>query len=162
MRLFRRGNDTKTSVLRREAVTSTAEAASVPVAPASRPSSRHPVAPVAGPSPSRRPTLIATAAPVSQPAYERYDDSDVFVVDDDSPTPLPIAHPASAEVTLFVHGWYNVEPGPLSWTFPNLRAALDAVQRMKNAIGWCVVSGTEWPDLDAARSGGAILVEQLS
>ena len=28
---------------------------------------------------------------------------------------------------MFVHGWHNVEPGLLSWTFPNLRAALDAV-----------------------------------
>ena len=35
-------------------------------------------------------------------------------------------------------------------------------QRMKNAIGWCVVSGTGWTDLDAARANGAILVEQLS
>lgn len=70
--------------------------------------------------------------------------------------------PVTREVTLFVHRWHNVEPGLLSWTFPSLRAALDAVQRMKNAVGWCIVSGTGWSDLDAARRAGAVLVEQLS
>lgn len=70
--------------------------------------------------------------------------------------------PVTREVTLFVHCWHNVEPGLLSWTFRSLRAALDAVQRMKNAVGWCIVSGTGWPDLDAARRAGAVLVEQLS
>jgi len=71
-------------------------------------------------------------------------------------------NPLTREVTLFVHRWHNVEPGLLSWTFPSLRSALDAVQRMKNAIGWCIVSGTGWADLDAARKAGAVLVEQLS
>ncbi len=105
----------------------------------------------AAPSESRLPKI---GAPESGPAL---DDSDVFVcAKDDS------SKPSLREVTLFVHQWHNVEPGLLSWTFPSLRAALDAVQRMKNAIGWCVVSGTGFPDLESARADGAVLVEQLS
>lgn len=163
MRLFRRASDTKTSVIRREAVSTAVNAADVPVAPASRPSSRHPVAPVVElpstpESRSRLPdsTRLLVAAP---PSYEGLEDSDVFVCE--PPTNGGAVH-GSREVTLFVHGWENVEPGLLSWTFPNLRSALDAVQRMRNAIGWCVVSGTNWSDLETARTSGAILVEQLS
>jgi hypothetical protein len=157
MRLFRRARDTKTSVIRREAVSANAEAASVPLAPPSRPSS--PVAPVVEQhSTDARPTL---AVPPSPPSYERLDDSDVFLCKPDRKKSASAARVAR-EVTLFVHGWHNVEPGLLSWTFPSLRAALDAVQRMKNAIGWCVVSGTGWRDLDAARANGAVLVEQIS
>jgi hypothetical protein len=99
-------------------------------------------------------------APSSESGHAGHDaleDSDVFLCE--TPRPVPSA---IREVTLFVHGWENVEPGLLSWTFPSLRAALDAVRRMKNAIGWCVVSGTGWSDLDAARASGAILVEQLT
>jgi hypothetical protein len=100
---------------------------------------------------------VPAVVPPSPPSYEGLEDSDVFVAGRS-------AEPARSvrEVTLFVHGWHNVEPGLLSWTFPSLRAALDAVQRMKNAVGWCVVSGTDWSDLEAARAGGAVLVEQLS
>lgn len=162
MRLFRRASDTKTSVIRREAVSTAVDAADVPVAPASRPSSRHPVAPIVElpPAPESRSRLpeserLLVAAP---PSYEGLEDSDVFVCD---PPSTPMQMHGSREVTLFVHGWDNVEPGLLSWTFPSLRSALDAVQRMKNAIGWCVVSGTNWNDLETARNSGAILVEQL-
>lgn len=91
--------------------------------------------------------------------YDGLEDSDVFEC---PPETRAIAATKAREVTLFVHQWHNVEPGLLSWTFPNLRAALDSVQRMKNAIGWCVVSGTGWTDLDVARKSGAILVEQLT
>ncbi len=96
--------------------------------------------------------------------YDGNENSDVFLCKESKTgaKSLVAATPAKREVTLFVHGWHNVEPGLLSWTFPSLRAALDAVQRMKNAIGWCVVSGTGWNDLDSARARGAILVEQLS
>ena len=171
MRLFRRQRDSKTSVIRREAVSATAEAApqSVVVPPA-RPSSSSPVAPVAEQAvpPDSRPMLAVPpdsrpmlAVPPSPPSYERLEDSDVFVCEPDPVTPAS-AKRAARQVTLFVHGWHNVEPGLLSWTFPSLRAALDAVQRMKNAIGWCVVSGTGWNDLDTARANGAVLVEQLS
>lgn len=99
------------------------------------------------------------SVPSPPPSYGGLEDSDVFVCD------APDASRAAAvstEVTLFVHRWHQVEPGLLSWTFPSLRAALDAVQRMKNAIGWCVVSGSGWQDLDRARQRGAILVEQLA
>jgi hypothetical protein len=97
-------------------------------------------------------------------SYEGIEDSDVFVCRPGTGElePKPRRNQVAREVTLFVHGWHQVEPGLLSWTFPSLRAALDAVQRMKNAIGWCVVSGTGWADLDTARASGAILVEQLT
>jgi hypothetical protein len=114
-------------------------------------------------TPSSLDQLPMLAVPPSLPSYERLEDSDVFMK---PAAPASTSGPATAkaprEVTLFVHGWHQVEPGLLSWTFPSLRAALDAVQRMKNAIGWCVVSGTGWTDLDAARAGGAVLVEQLA
>jgi hypothetical protein len=67
---------------------------------------------------------------------------------------------ATANVTLFVYGWENVEPGPLSWVFPSLRAALDAVRTMRNAVEWSICSGAEWTSIDAARAKGAVLVEQ--
>lgn len=113
-----------------------------------------------------RPGWVAEdIVPAPPPSYERLEDSDVFVC---KPHPVRVERVArvvagsASEVTLFVHGWHNVEPGLLSWTFPSLRSALDAVQRMKNAIGWCVVSGGGWSDLDSARASGAVLVEQLS
>jgi len=160
MRLFRRARETKTSVIRREAVSAVAEAASMRATPLAPPSS--PVAAVIVDAPALSTESMLNALPTlgvppSLPSYERLDDSDVFV------KPVsPESAKAPREVTLFVHGWHQVEPGLLSWTFPSLRAALDAVQRMKNAIGWCVVSGTDWTDLDAARASGAVLVEQLS
>lgn len=142
MRLFRRAHDTKTSVLRREAVSSGGDAASMPV----------PVAP-----PSSRPGGARSVEP--EQVFDGFEDSDVFLCKDEN---RPKAVPTVREVTLFVHGWHNVQPGLLSWTFADLRSALDAVQRMKNAIAWCIVSGSGWSDLDAARAGGAVLVEQLA
>lgn len=141
MRLFRRAQDTKTSVIRREAVSTGGHADSMAV-PAVPP------APISRPAPS-------TGAIV----YDGTENSDVFLCKEEA---RPRVIQAVREVTLFVHGWHNVEPGLLSWTFPDLRSALDAVQRMKNAIAWCIVSGAGWNDLDAARAGGAILVEQLA
>lgn len=175
MRLFRRGRDTKASAVRRESPDSpepTALDGDPSVAPSSvRRSLRGAAERQASVAPPRSAPSLATSrraseaaeAPASPPSYEQLEDSDVFICkaasDDDD---AAAAARAAREVTLFVHGWHNVEPGLLSWTFPSLRAALDAVQRMKNAIGWCVVSGTGWTDLDAARASGAILVEQLS
>jgi hypothetical protein len=175
MRLFRRARDTKTSVIRREAVSAVGDAASMAPssalrrvtrpgetqAPPSRPSS--PIAPVVDsePRPVVTDALPLLGVPPSPPSYEGLEDSDVFVCN--RPSEVETKKPAATrEVTLFVHRWHNVEPGLLSWSFPSLRAALDAVQRMKNAVGWCVVSGTGWSDLDAARRAGAVLVEQLS
>ncbi len=92
-------------------------------------------------------------------------DSDVFVCRRSSPEFAVEAAAAAAQleasaVTLFVYGWENVEPGPLSWAFPSLRTALDAVKTMRNAIEWCIVAGHEWPSIDAARESGAVLIEQ--
>jgi hypothetical protein len=169
MRLFRRARDTKTSVIRREGVSASAEAAAMPFPNGTAPS---PVAcVVAQPSAPSQPRFDAAEsdafleippAPSSydgrsfQNGYDTLEDSDVFLCE------TPAEPQAPREVTLFVHGWHQVEPGLLSWTFPSLRAALDAVRRMKNAIGWCVVSGTSWRDLESARAGGAVLVEQLT
>ncbi len=92
-------------------------------------------------------------------------DSDVFVCRRSSPDFAAEAAAAAAQleasaVTLFVYGWENVEPGPLSWAFPSLRTALDAVKTMRNAIEWCIVAGHEWSSIDAARESGAVLIEQ--
>lgn len=144
MRLFRRARDTKPSVIRRELL----ERATSTLPPSS---SGAAIAPVGDSEPSLPAINVVPAPP---PSDEGFDDSDVFVCANNSNT--------SREVTLFVHRWHNVEPGLLSWTFPSLRAALDAVQRMKNAIGWCIVSGAKWPDLESARAHGAVLVEQLT
>lgn len=82
--------------------------------------------------------------------------SDVFMVRRSSPDLAPDG------VTLFVYGWENVQPGPLSWVFPNLGTALDAVRTMRNAIAWCIVAGREWTSIDSARAEGAVLIEQSS
>jgi hypothetical protein len=61
-------------------------------------------------------------------------------------------------VTLFVYGWDNVQPGPLSWAFPSPRSALLAVRTMRNAVEWCIVAGSQ-PSVAAARATGAVLFE---
>lgn len=113
------------------------------------------------------PVLTAeTAAPTgaAQPAKtdELFEDSDVFVcARDEEGVPADRAAPdANAAVTLFVTGWHNVEPGPLSWPFPNMRAALDAVRKMKNAIEWAIVLGGGYETLEQARETGTVLIEQ--
>ena len=69
------------------------------------------------------------------------------------------------QVTLVVYGWSSVEPGTLSWTFPSLRAALDAAHTMTNATQWAVVTGAKARgkavDVDAARAAGEVLMETL-
>ena len=94
-------------------------------------------------------------------------DSDVFVCrrstpgeHEDAQDEAAAAAAAAAVVTLFVYGWESVEPGCLSWAFPSLRAALEAVRTMRNAIEWCIVAGHEWSSIDAARESGAVLIEQ--
>ena len=112
---------------------------------------------------------VVTPAVVESRTGVRHDsdgedgDSDVFVCRRSSPDFEAEAAAAQLEasaVTLFVYGWENVEPGPLSWAFPSLRTALDAVKTMRNAIEWCIVAGHEWSSIDAAREGGAVLIEQ--
>lgn len=109
-------------------------------------------------------SLVQPIAAVTEEALDiDKDTSDVFVrgnrIDDDDEDEA--ARDAALGVTLFVFGWENVEPGPLSWVFPSLRTALDAVRTMKNAIRWCIVSGRDWPSIDVAREYGAVLVEEL-
>ena len=100
-------------------------------------------------------------APVSNEIFpEGKDDSDVFVTA--ASRRAKEAEAIAGDVTLFVYAWHSVEPGPLSWCFPSLRSALDAVQRMKNAIGWSIVSGKEHATIDDARAAGAVLIEQLA
>lgn len=70
----------------------------------------------------------------------------------------------STEVTLCIYAWHNVQPGLLSWTFPDMDAALKAVQAMRNAVGWAVVRGSRGGavtsfDLDRARRRGELLAE---
>ncbi len=109
------------------------------------------------------------AAPLATLALAGEDDgdSDVFVVRrragelpaGDLAEAAAAAAAAAEGVTLFVYGWENVEPGPLSWAFPSLQTALLAVRTMRNAVEWCIVAGRE-PSVDAARAKGAILIEQ--
>ncbi len=96
-----------------------------------------------------------------------HEDSDVFVCRPlvtglgGPHEPTPTGETRDVSVTLFVFGWHNVEPGPLSWAFPSLKTAMDAVKTMKNAAQWCICSGNDWSSMDAARTSGAVLVEQL-
>jgi hypothetical protein len=70
-----------------------------------------------------------------------------------------------SEVTLVVHGWNSVQPGTLSWVFPNLDAAVGAVKAMRNAIRWAILQGpfaSVNHDLDEERRNGKVLLEQAS
>lgn len=107
--------------------------------------------------PIARPPVVNANAP--EDAFEPAEHSDVFVCRREGEVRPASASPAV--VTLFVTGWHQVQPGSLSWVFPSMRAALDAVRTMRNAAEWCVCAGEGWSDLETARSGGAVLVEQL-
>jgi hypothetical protein len=96
--------------------------------------------------------------PMEESPADRDDVSDVFVCKR-QPEIVPESDPS---VTLIVTGWHNVEPGPLAWAFPSMRAALDAVKKMKNAIEWTIVLGRDYASVDDARERGAILIEQRS
>lgn len=114
------------------------------------------------------PLVLNTPEPTESqvaPPTAPIEDSDVFVSRHNAPEisadeMAAAAAAAAANVTLFVYGWENVEPGPLSWVFPSLRAALEAVRAMRNAVEWTICSGADWDDVDAARAKGAVLVEQ--
>ena len=91
-------------------------------------------------------------------------------LDDERPSVASLADAhALEEVTLIVYGWENVQPGTLSWTFPSLRSALDAVRAMRNAVRWAVLLGEDveaggaqaraLDDVEVAREQGRILVE---
>jgi hypothetical protein len=111
------------------------------------------------------PALVSSIETVESTTGAADDDSgsDVYVRRRSSPNleeEAAAALAAASVVTLFVYGWESVEPGPLSWAFPSLRAALEAVRTMRNAVEWCIVSGRDWVSVDAARAKGAVLVEQ--
>jgi hypothetical protein len=162
MRLLRRSKDTKTSGRVRETVTRTSKA--LPERSSGSTPAVHKVvsADTRSFGSTRKGEVNVNVAKAALPSYERFEsdpsdrleDSDVFL------KPGSVPPTTSNEVTLFVHGWHNVEPGTLSWVFPSLRAALDAVQRMKNAVAWSIVQGNNWDDLGLARDHGAILIEQ--
>jgi hypothetical protein len=109
-------------------------------------------------------TVICEVSSLTKPivgeesqAY-RDDASDVFVC---KRQPEVVAE-TDPSVTLIVTGWHNVEPGPLAWAFPSMRSALDAVQKMKNAIEWTIVLGRDYATVEEARALGAVLIEQRS
>jgi|GEM_PF-1550282 len=180
MRIFGFPRDTKTSANRRRSAAAVDDASVMNEAPAqgrvalASVQSAH-VEPAVG-EPARG--EAEQGAPVTstpdivegQLGAEEHGHSDVFVCRRSAPDldgeAAQLAEEAAAAaaaaqgVTLFVYGWHNVEPGPLSWVFPSLRAALDAVRTMRNAVEWCIVSGSEWSSIDAARAKGAVLVEQ--
>ena len=110
-------------------------------------------------------TLISEVASLTPPLTvdenpaDREDASDVFVCKREAPVPVENTDPS---VTLIVTGWHNVEPGPLAWAFPSMRSALDAVQKMKNAVEWSIVLGRDYATVDEARALGAVLIEQRS
>jgi hypothetical protein len=67
---------------------------------------------------------------------------------------------AAREVSLIVYGWHNVQPGPLSWVFPSVRAALTAAKAMRNAVCWAIVTGRQSATaLDEARATGRVILE---
>jgi len=75
------------------------------------------------------------------------------------PARVKLVGPAKAtKVTLCIYGWQNVQPGPLSWIFPSVGAAVSAAQAMRNAIDWVVVDGPHGAgEIDWARRRGTIL-----
>ncbi len=72
----------------------------------------------------------------------------------------------ASAVTLVIYGWHESQPGTLAWVFPSLRAALQAVQVMRNAIGWLIVKGRRAfagdVDIEGLRRAGAVLVEHAA
>jgi hypothetical protein len=75
---------------------------------------------------------------------------------------LESAARAAREVSLIVYGWHNVQPGPLSWVFPSVRAAFAAAKAMRNAVSWAIVSGRlHASELAEARATGRVILEHL-
>jgi hypothetical protein len=108
---------------------------------------------------SKRGAKVSAAEAAPELFVDGEDDSDVFRC---KTKRAKDAETVASDVTLFVYAWHSVAPGPLSWAFPNVRAALDAVGRMKNAVGWSIVAGKDHTTIDEARANGAVLIEQLA
>ena len=96
---------------------------------------------------------------LDDPSDDVSDVSDVYVCRRDA-APEDQGVEIDASVTLFVTGWHNVEPGPLSWPFPSMRSALDAVRKMKNAVEWSIALGKNYTTIEEARASGMIVIEQ--
>jgi hypothetical protein len=66
-------------------------------------------------------------------------------------------------VTLVIYGWHDSQPGTLAWVFPSLRAALQAVRALRNAVGWLIVEGKRAldgeVDVESLRRAGRVLAE---
>lgn len=174
MRIFGRSKITKTSAARRTSATGAVEGATSMTSAAEsyvpvdlEATDEMPIVREISPSvyPVASPDVVESQTGARHDPDGEDGDSDVFVCRRSSPDYSAEAAAAAARldaeiVTLFVYGWENVEPGPLSWAFPSLRAALDAVKTMRNAIEWSIVSGHQWPSIDVARESGAVLIEQ--
>jgi len=112
------------------------------------------------------PVRSVPPAPASSPIQpliqdsEPLENSDVFLCPRKAEAREASQGERDEGVMLFVYGWNDVEPGPLSWAFPSLKTALDAVRKMKNAIGWSIVAGHEFTTVEAARAARAALIEQ--
>lgn len=142
MSVFRRARDTRTSTARRAVVAEEAQAVPVTVTEAPVSNTRE---------------LVPLVPEQADAGEHPKDYSDVFVCPRDDEADID---EAATSVTLFVYGWDNVEPGPLSWAFPSLRAALDAVRTMRNAIAWSIAAGRDHLTVEDARANGAVLIEQ--
>lgn len=74
----------------------------------------------------------------------------------------------SDPVTLVIYGWHESQPGTLAWVFPSLRAALQAVRAMRNAVRWLILKGglsiegigEDTVDVEALRRAGGVLLER--
>jgi hypothetical protein len=72
---------------------------------------------------------------------------------------------ASDPVTLVIYGWHESQPGTLAWVFPSMRAALQAVRAMRNAVRWLILKGGlpfdgDAVDVEALRRAGGVLLER--
>lgn len=116
---------------------------------------------MAGGMSGRRSPLLRPMSPnLSTEATKELAESGVFPVASNRDSRGPSL--AADEVTLVVYGWDNVDPGPLSWVFPSLTAALNAARAMRNAVQWVVVRGKEMANLADARESGAVLAESAA
>lgn len=103
---------------------------------------------------SLRESGIVPVAPVALASAAH----DIGVVPLRAPRVKLVGPARATKVTLCVFGWQNVQPGPLSWVFPSVGAAVVAAQAMRNAIDWIVVDGPHAPsELEWLRRRGTVL-----
>src|SRR4051794_41183104 len=119
MRIFGRSKNAKAPAARRTSGAAAGSASSYAFALSPV------VSPVSPASPASPAEHLAPLETLESLAHADDGNSDVFICRR-SETPAGPSPEAGIDpaVTLFVYGWENVEPGPLSWVFPSLRAAL--------------------------------------